>query len=480
MRKSIFWSCLIALFLTVFSRTGAQQEKPLFAQITDIQGDVYVGYSFEETELSLINSLVFEKNYLWTKIGFAEIRFPEKIFLRLDEKTKIRIENLNLEEYGIRLIEGAIYLSLKEEKKLIVYLPEILLREKNCRGSYSSQVEILGPAVVFLKFKNKKLEIRTEKGVANFRALNCFSLTIIPQEEFLLKNSQWKKQKLSRWKLFKLNNFDFFFDYHKKKETASETYSLTILEKYGRWLHWQGKKVWIPNLGNFNFFQNWQPYWYGRWVFYPYYGWVWVPYEIWGWITYHYGYWIWTPSFSWVWVPDENLLWHSNLVYWFWDEEYIGWYPRWPNWYLNWYQKIYNDWPYKNKNITLRVVRKNALEHPPTSRFYYSQILHSDQIKKIEIKPRLEIEPLIKIEERDGQKIFKRLPILIEKDKLIHLIPPLHLEKTPISSWKQEKVFLSEKFYQESLHEQIIQTPLEKTRIEVEKREKEKREKEIK
>jgi hypothetical protein len=105
-----------------------------------------------------------------------------------------------------------------------------------------------------------------------------------------------------------------------QQQIVSITQFTAPLAPYGRWMHTQWGRAWVPNVP-----PDWRPYTVGQWVNDPAYGWTWTSDEPWGWATYHYGRWGFDPRIGWVWVP--GLEWAPAWVAWRNGDDVTGWAP---------------------------------------------------------------------------------------------------------------------------------------------------------
>ncbi len=106
------------------------------------------------------------------------------------------------------------------------------------------------------------------------------------------------------------------------------------LNGMGQWVTIGGQQFFVPNMTllQYQYRDQWAPYRYGYWSYDQNYGWTWVSNEPWGWMTDHYGIWRHHQQYGWVWLPFADLNYQPHTVTWFDhdDDDYIGWYPYYP------------------------------------------------------------------------------------------------------------------------------------------------------
>jgi hypothetical protein len=127
--------------------------------------------------------------------------------------------------------------------------------------------------------------------------------------------------------------------------------------------------VWRPTI--VGSYWDWNPYCDGRWVF-TYSGWVWVSDYEWGWAPYHYGRWCYSGYYGWIWFPGR--VWAPNWVWWRYNHNYCGWYPRGPHiWWRGRHGHIHHNYTIKSnpkhwifantKNLTSNINKKTIIDN---------------------------------------------------------------------------------------------------------------------
>ena len=110
----------------------------------------------------------------------------------------------------------------------------------------------------------------------------------------------------------------------------------------GRWVVIEGTRYWVPYSSG----SDWVPYSNGYWTWVANDGWTWVSYDSWGWYTDHYGVWRHHREFGWIWIPMDDGIYRASTVTWFFDTDYVGWYPyynSYPNAYRHGYAQGFDD-----------------------------------------------------------------------------------------------------------------------------------------
>ena len=168
----------------------------------------------------------------------------------------------------------------------------------------------------------------------------------------------------------------------------------------GRWVWISGTRYWVPYTYMSHNDSDWTPYRNGYWTYDSVYGYTWISYDPWGWMTDHYGVWRYHGVYGWTWLPFEDYTYHPHCATFFYDGDYIGWYPYY-NGYANGYRHGYDDgfrdgfWagydaangygtPGYNYHPGFSVVHYNNFGHGNIVEVYNSNVITREHISAIQ------------------------------------------------------------------------------------------------
>lgn len=95
----------------------------------------------------------------------------------------------------------------------------------------------------------------------------------------------------------------------------------------GQWVTIHDVSYFRPNKFTIGDGEDWTPYRNGYWSWVEGDGLTWVSYDPWGWLTDHYGVWRLSETYGWVWLPFTERHYVPHAVSFFYDDEYVGWFP---------------------------------------------------------------------------------------------------------------------------------------------------------
>jgi hypothetical protein len=358
-----------------------------YARLSYVNGAVYIqrtsdlGYEKGEVNLALVQG-----DTLGTENGRAEVQLGRRNYLRLGDGTKVTFALLPTsgdERISLHLTEGSLYLrvgTLTADKGIEIDTPDAsfyVLEE----GLYRIDVRPEGTTQAFVR--EGSLEAAGEQG----------SKLVQAREALTAANGQLLSEPA-----YAPGGADAFDDWNGSRDElfaarSERQYLPSDMDEYEEELdqngHWVYERpygnVWVPDV---SYYDDWQPYYYGRWVWYPIIGWNWVGSEPWGWAVYHYGRWNWRFGLGWYWIPRAH--WGPAWVHWWWDRDYIGWCP------LTWYNRpayLFNDrfydrWDnrwFSAHNRAMTVVRRDRLQDPDIGRRHLGSA-DLDRIGRVELR----------------------------------------------------------------------------------------------
>lgn len=274
-----------------------------------------------------------------------EIQFDKDQFLRLDEKSYLKIVNLHEEGITVSLSQGSLNLTLLEfnqDKEFFeIDVPQTTVAIQK-DGKYRINAGDEYNKEVFVAV-NDGGEARIYSSDSGFTLKTGRTAKLYLDGDYA---GEWETERNSRYS----DDFDEWsaerdaiIERRLRNANANRYYDESIygadeLNDYGEWVYARDYGyVWRPYGNSISRYSNWSPYRYGHWRWLPYYGWTWVNDEPWGWATYHHGRWFYHNGY-WVWSPysRSRSYWRPAIVY----ITYVGdsycWYP------LPWGYRYYN------------------------------------------------------------------------------------------------------------------------------------------
>ncbi len=360
---------LLATAFLVPSLSAQEQETRYvnnsFARLSHLTGAAFIqraqDLGYEDAE---INTPIAEGDRIGTTEGRMEIYLGKRLYVRLDQNSKIDFASLPRRDNAVTRIRqwsGHMYLdvgALAKEKSIEVLTDDATFYVLD-RGLYRIDVREGGGTEIMV-FEGM-VEAAGEDG----------SMLVKDSQKIVLAKGGFQGKPAAFFAAGSEDAFDRFNSSRLSlvRRESGRSYlpeELSDLEyeldEYGDWnespeFGW----VWIPrNMG-----PDWRPYSWGRWTWIPIAGWVWIPSEPWGWGPFHYGRWHWSMGWGWHWIPMG--VWGPAWVDWWWGYDYWGWAPL---SYWGYPGVLYNNrywgrgWQgyYPHNSRAMTVIRKDQLQ----------------------------------------------------------------------------------------------------------------------
>ncbi|MCX6561546.1 MAG: hypothetical protein NTZ26_13655 [Candidatus Aminicenantes bacterium] len=336
-----------------------------FARLSHITGTALLqraqDLGYEDAEL---NAPIAEGDRIGTTDGRVEIYLGKRVYVRLDQNSKIDFASLPRRDNGITRIRqwaGHMYLdvgALAKEKSIEILTDDATFYVLD-KGLYRIDVREGGDT-----------ELLVFEGMIEAAGADG-SMLVKDSQRIVLQNGMFQGKPASFFAAAAEDAFDQFNStrlsaVHRQMARGYLPDDMSDFEselgEYGDWTETpEFGNVWIPrNMG-----PDWRPYSNGHWTWIPMAGWCWVPYEPWGWGPFHYGRWGWGMGYGWYWIPMN--VWGPGWVDWWWGMDYWGWAPL---SYWGYPGILYNnryygrgwqgDYPHNSRALT--VVRKDQLQ----------------------------------------------------------------------------------------------------------------------
>ena len=371
MRKALIVLLAVALLvpLAAAQEQGAPQETRYvdnsFARLSHLVGTAFLqraqDLGYEDVE---VNTPIAEGDRIGTTDGRLEIFLGKRVYVRLDQYSKVDFASLPRRDNGITRIRqwsGHMYLDvgqLAKEKSIEILTDDATFYILD-KGLYRIDVRE-GGGTEILVFQGM-VEAAGEEG----------SMLVKDAQRIALQSGAFQGKPVSFFAASAEDAFDRFNStrlaaVHRTMARSYLPEELSDYESelgdYGEWAEspefgW----VWIPR----GLPGDWRPYSWGRWTWLSMAGWCWVPYEPWGWGPFHYGRWHWSMGWGWHWIPMGG--WGPGWVNWWWGNDYWGWAPLsywgYPGYLYNnmYYGRGWQgDYPIHSGALT--VIRKDQLQ----------------------------------------------------------------------------------------------------------------------
>jgi hypothetical protein len=325
------------------------------ARISYIGGDVQVRRSgAQDWEKAVLNLPVVEGDEIVTSENARlEIQIDTRTFVRIEERSDVRIATLKDEGIALSVPTGTISIRVNEFDRdrafIEVDIPNTTIAVQR-PGLYRIDAGPADSAEARVRVTDGG-EVRIYSDTSGFTLKNGRMATI-----YLTGSNagEWDTTDASRysdefdtWTLDRDTAIakrlrDAFYDRYYDRDI----YGAEDLSDYGDWVYTRKYGyVWRPFRTSVSRYADWSPYRYGHWRWIPPFGWTWVNDEPWGWATYHYGRWVWDAGY-WYWTPYgyyryRRSWWQPALVVITIYNNNICWYP------LPYHYRYYNyNWNY--------------------------------------------------------------------------------------------------------------------------------------
>lgn len=317
--RKIVWGFLFLFLLATAGAIRATEVEDDTPDVTDrvarisfIRGDVQIRRSgAQDWERAVLNLPIVEGDEITTdQTSRFEIQFNTDTFVRVAERSYVKIVNLKDEGIALSLPEGSMSLRLtnfdKQRAFFEIDAPKTTIAIERS-GMYridagardSSEVRVSategGEARVYTDSSGFTLKNgRTAKIFVD--GVNAGEWEPGDAARYADEFDSWALERdVAIAKRLKDAFYDKYYD--------RDIYGAEDLNDHGSWVYTRTYGyVWKPYSASIRQYVDWSPYRYGHWRWIPPYGWTWVNDEPWGWATYHHGRWVWDAG-SWYWTP---------------------------------------------------------------------------------------------------------------------------------------------------------------------------------
>ena len=291
------------------------------ARISYVDDDVQIKRAgSDDWEKAALNLPLMEGDEISTS-AFAklEIQFDSRTFVRVQEKSLLRITTLQDSGIALSLPQGTMTIRVfdfsKDKSYLEVDIPNTTVALQHS-GAYRIDSGDKDSAEARIRVTDGG-EARVYSDTSGFTIKNGRAATI-----YLTGSNagEWENfdasaiaDSFDNWTTDRdqviakrLSNayYDKYYD--------RDIYGAEDLNDYGDWVYSRSYGyVWRPSRSSIQGYTDWSPYRYGHWRWLPAYGWTWVNDESWGWATYHYGRWVWDDG-AWSWTPYGYYRYHRS------------------------------------------------------------------------------------------------------------------------------------------------------------------------
>jgi hypothetical protein len=324
------------------------------ARISYVEDDVQVRrQGSDDWEKAAVNLPLVEGDEIATS-NFAklEIQFDSRTFVRVPERSIIRI--LTLQDSGVALSvpQGSVLIRVcdfnKDRAFFEVDIPNSTIAVERSgsyridtgdKDSYEAHVRVTDGGQARIYSATSGFTLKDDRAATVYLAgARAGEWDTFDASAFADSFDDWA---LGRDKLIAKRLRDSYYD----KYYDRDIYGAEDLNDYGEWIYSRTYGyVWRPFGSAVQGYADWSPYRYGHWRWLSPYGWTWINDEPWGWATYHYGRWVWD-GIGWVWSPygyyrTSRSWWRPALVVINIFSNNICWYPL---GYYSHYHDYYND-----------------------------------------------------------------------------------------------------------------------------------------
>jgi hypothetical protein len=229
-----------------------------------------------------------------------EIQVGARAFVRLAERTRLGLVNLEPDLLQLQLTTGEASLDLRSlppGQSVELDTPNAVFTIEQ-PGYY--RAAILGDATHFTTRRGGRATVTTADGQ---------SRSLAPTEEVVVQGTDapWVETYVARepdaWDRWNYSRTDHEVEALSARYVPPEVYGVGALDQHGSWRVVPSYgAVWVPQ----RVAPGWAPYTTGSWIWDPYYGWTWVDNSPWGWAPFHYGRWVHLSGY-WAWAPGPVI-----------------------------------------------------------------------------------------------------------------------------------------------------------------------------
>jgi hypothetical protein len=342
------------------------------ARVTFVDGDVQVRRSGAQDWEKVVQNLpLVEGDEIATDpFGKAEVQFDTHTFLRIQERSVVRITTLKDEGIALSVPQGTVSIRLtdfdKDRSYFEIDIPNSTVAFQKAgfyridvgdKDSIEARVRVTDGGEARIYSETSGFSLRNGRAATIFLSgNNVGEWDTADASAFMDSFDNWT---LDRDKVIAKRLSDAYYD----KYYDRDMYGAEDLDGYGEWVY--TKKygyVWKPFRSSLVNYGDWSPYRYGHWRWVPPYGWTWINDEPWGWATYHYGRWVWDSGF-WYWTPYgyyryRRSWWSPALVVINIFNNNVCWYP------LGYYHRYHNYYGGRRRDRDYDRPRPNASPTP--------------------------------------------------------------------------------------------------------------------
>ena len=234
----------------------------------------------------------------------AEIQLDPNNVMRLDEKTEVRVADLEPTKMQLQLASGLVDFSVLNGTQADVEIdtPNMGVHPLS-PGLYRIQVN--SDTDTSLIVRRGEAEVLTNQGSTKVEAGQIIQIRGADNPEYRTDQAPGRDE-FDQWSMDRDRQIANSQppQYSQAQPSAPPQPQITgssDLNTYGQWgevpdYGW----CWTPEVD-----AGWVPYSAGTWGYEPYWGWTWISYEPWGWAPYHYGRWFMYGG-AWRWWPGQG------------------------------------------------------------------------------------------------------------------------------------------------------------------------------
>ena len=339
--------------------TQEKQEQAVVGRITFLEKNLF-RYLEDSKDWALAarDVPVGDGDVLYSDVqGRSELTFPNDTKIRINDKTKIKIDGVKENLTSVYVNSGAARIQNRSADTVVkIETPygQVLSKQPSSFDVYvgdsSAIVTGINGTARFVDGKNNQYDVKSDAD-----SLLADQNSVASSRRYL--DSRWDawNRQMDGEALKAEENPSPYLPTQLQSETQ-------VLADNGNWeqLNYNGENAnyWTPR----NVAPDWSPFTVGRWT--TWYGeQLWVPYERFGWVTHHHGGWI-HHNGRWYWRPPARgrwrvVPWYPARVGWVHHGRYVGWVP------LSAYEPYYGRryWGPRTVIYNQRVVVKNIEVH---------------------------------------------------------------------------------------------------------------------
>lgn len=297
----IFVVAIFTILIVRMPTIYADADFPLHGRISyDAESTLIKGADDDDWSRATLNTLVLTGDTLWTdKAGSTEIEFPEGVFLRMADASKVKVEQISPEIifYGIT---GSFYI-----ERVARSSGNVTFRTPACRITFDpntcTRIDIGDGGATRVSTRWGKAYVTTDRGGNEMvsSGKRCWiDVEYLPSEVVSFATNEMDS--FDRWNQGRSELLSAPVRTPPKYvEVTSKTIGYTELVDNGEWVLIEERYYWRPTV-----VVNYVPYRTGYWTYVPAIGSVWVETYPFGYITTHYGRWVYYETYGWVWGYD--------------------------------------------------------------------------------------------------------------------------------------------------------------------------------